>query len=160
MGLGFIKRNSEAVVDECTLHLWKVMSSKGKLMTTQGFSSRYICALLYHFLQSWKGSFYSIHYGSTGHIWLLSAWNVATVIEELNFLFCFVLFLFLINFIYLFIYFWLHWVFVAALRLSLVAVSGGYSSLRCAGFSLWWLLLLWSTGSRCAGFSSCGTQAQ
>ena len=85
---------------------------------------------------------------------------MATVIEELNFLFCFVLFLFLINFIYLFIYFWLHWVFVAALRLSLVAVSGGYSSLRCAGFSLWWLLLLWSTGSRCAGFSSCGTQAQ
>ena len=32
--------------------------------------------------------------------------------------------------------------------LSLVAVSGGYSSLRCAGFSLWWLLLLRSTGSR------------
>ena len=22
------------------------------------------------------------------------------------------------------------------------------SSLRCVGFSLWWLLLLWSTGSR------------
>ena len=43
---------------------------------------------------------------------------------------------------------------------SLVAASGGYSSLWCAGFSLWWLLLLRSTGSRCAGFSSCGTQAQ
>ena len=28
------------------------------------------------------------------------------------------------------------------------------------GFSLRWLLLLRSTGSRCAGFSSCGTQAQ
>ena len=26
---------------------------------------------------------------------------------------------------YLFIYFWLHWVFVAARRLSLVVVSGG-----------------------------------
>ena len=59
-----------------------------------------------------------------------------------------------------FIYFWLHWVFVAALRLSLVAVSWGYSSLRCTGFSLRWLLLLRSTGSRCAGLSSCGMQAQ
>ena len=33
------------------------------------------------------------------------------------------------------------------------------SLLRCAGFSLPWLLLLWSTGSRCMGFSSCGTRA-
>ena len=60
----------------------------------------------------------------------------------------------------LFIYFWLWWVFVAARGLSLVAVSGGYSSLRCMGFSLQWLLLLRSTGSRHAGFSSCGTRAQ
>ena len=59
-----------------------------------------------------------------------------------------------------FIYFWLLGVFVAACRLSLVASSGGYSSLWCAGFSLWWLLLLWSTGSRHVGFSSCGTRAQ
>ena len=43
---------------------------------------------------------------------------------------------------------------------SLVAVSGGYSSLRCTGFSLRWLLLLQSTGSRLAGFSSCGMWAQ
>ena len=43
---------------------------------------------------------------------------------------------------------------------SLVAVSGGYSSLRCAGFSLRRLLLLWSTGSNHAGFSSCSTRAQ
>ena len=61
---------------------------------------------------------------------------------------------------FLFIYFWLHWVFVAAHGLSLVAASGGYSSLRCACFSLRWLLLLQSTGSRRAGFSSCGTCAQ
>ena len=59
-----------------------------------------------------------------------------------------------------FIYFWLCWAFVAALGFSLVAASGGYSSLRCVGFSLWWLLLLQSSGSRCTGFSSCGTQAQ
>ena len=62
--------------------------------------------------------------------------------------------------IFKFIYFWLHWVFVAAHGLSLVAASGGYSSLWCAGFSLQWLLLLQSTGSRCAGISSCGTRAQ
>ena len=55
---------------------------------------------------------------------------------------------------------WLHWVFVAVSRLSLVAVSGGYSLLQCAGFSLRWLLLSWSMGSRCSTFSSCGTRAQ
>ena len=58
------------------------------------------------------------------------------------------------------IYFWLCQVFVAAHGLSLVVASGGYSLLWCAGFLLRWLLLLRSTGSRCAGFSSCGTQAQ
>ena len=66
---------------------------------------------------------------------------------------------FLINLFILFIYFWLCWVFVAARGLSLVVESGGYSLLQCAGFSLWWLLL-WSTGSRRSGFSSCGTWAQ
>ena len=59
----------------------------------------------------------------------------------------------------LFIY-WLRWVFVAACGLSLVVLSRGYSLLRCAGFSLWWLLLLRSTGSRRTGFSSCGMWAQ
>ena len=51
------------------------------------------------------------------------------------------------KFIYLF-NLWLHWVFITARMLSLVAASGGYSLLRCAGFSLRWLLLLQSTGSR------------
>ena len=60
----------------------------------------------------------------------------------------------------LFIYFWLCCVFVAARVLSLLAESGGYSSLRCMCVSLQWLLLLWSTGSRRTGFSSCGTWAQ
>ena len=44
---------------------------------------------------------------------------------------------------------------------------GGYSLLRCAGFSLWWLILLQSTGSRhtqasvvvACGLSSCGSWA-
>ena len=53
----------------------------------------------------------------------------------------------------------MHRVIVAARRLSLVAASGGYSSLWCVGFSLWCLLLLWSTGSRHVGFSSCGSWA-
>ena len=44
-------------------------------------------------------------------------------------------------------------------RLSLVVVSRGYSSLWREGFSLQWLLLLRSMGSRRAGFSSCGTRA-
>ena len=60
---------------------------------------------------------------------------------------------FLNFFSFIVIYFWLCWVFVAACRLSVVAASGGYSSLQ-------WLLLSWSTGSRHAGFSSCGTWAQ
>ena len=55
------------------------------------------------------------------------------------------------KFIYLFIYFWLCWVFVSVRGLSLVAASGGHSSLRCAGLSLSWPLLLRSTGSRRAG---------
>ena len=55
---------------------------------------------------------------------------------------------------------------MAVCRLSLVVVSGGYSSLQCTGFSLRWLLLLWSTGSRlqasvvvARGLSSCGLRA-
>ena len=52
---------------------------------------------------------------------------------------------------YLFIYLWLCWVFVSVRGLSLVAASGGHSSLRCAGLSLSWPLLLRSTGSRRAG---------
>ena len=56
----------------------------------------------------------------------------------------------------LFIYFWPCWVFIAVHGLSLVEVSRGYSSLWCTGFSLQWLLLLWSAGSSCSVFSHCG----
>ena len=70
----------------------------------------------------------------------------------------FALYLFIYLFIYLFL--WLCWVFVAACGLSLVVASGGYSSLRCMGFSWGGFSLLWNTGSRHAGFCSCGTQAQ
>ena len=59
--------------------------------------------------------------------------------------------LFFFHLFILFIYFWLCWVFVAAYGFSLVAASMGYSLLWCVGFSLQWLLLLQSTGSRLAG---------
>ena len=38
-------------------------------------------------------------------------------------------------YVFIYLYFWLRWVFVAARGLSLVAASGGYSSLWCVGFS-------------------------
>ena len=60
---------------------------------------------------------------------------------------------------FFFFFSWPHWVLAAAPGLSLVAASGGYSLLRCAGFSLRWLLLLQSTGSRREGFNSCGARA-
>ena len=63
-------------------------------------------------------------------------------------------------FIYLFIYFWLRWVFIAVHGLSLVVAAGATLFLRCAGFSLRWLLLLQSMGSRHIGFSTFGTWAQ
>ena len=59
------------------------------------------------------------------------------VYTQLAFIF---LFYFIHSFIHSFIHFGLPWVFVAVRRLSLVAASGG--------FSLRWLLLLRSTGSR------------
>ena len=68
------------------------------------------------------------------------------------------LFFFFYNCIYFF-YFWLHWVFVVVRGLSLVVASGGYSWLPCKDFSLRWLLLLRSTGSKRTGFSSCGPWA-
>ena len=47
--------------------------------------------------------------------------------------------------------FWLPWVFTATHRLSLVVVSGGFSSSWCVAFSLRWFLLWRSTDSRCTG---------
>ena len=72
---------------------------------------------------------------------------------------CFILFCTLFLKISCLLYFWWHWVFVAACRLSLVVVSGSYSSSQCMGFSLRGLLLLWRTGSRLMGLSSCSSWA-
>lgn len=54
----------------------------------------------------------------------------------------------------LFINFWLDWGFVAALGLSLLAEVGATLCCGTQAFSLWWLLLSLSTGSRHAGFRS------
>ena len=89
--------------------------------------------------------------------WCIGAFNVVPEVSEsvLN------SFFFLINlFYFIYFYFWLCWVFVAARGLSLVAASGGYCSLQCAGFSLWWLLLLGARALGVPAFSSYGTQAQ
>ena len=40
------------------------------------------------------------------------------------------------------------YLFFAVLAFSSCSELGLLSSLRCTGFSLWWLLLVWSTGSR------------
>ena len=65
--------------------------------------------------------------------------------------------LFLILFVFLFVT-------VLGLHCFVQAFSrcgeGGFFSLQCTGFSLQWLLLLQSACSRCAGFSSWGTQVQ
>ena len=67
---------------------------------------------------------------------------------------------YILTFVLFLFFFWLRWIFVAVHGLSLVPASGGYSSLWCVGFSLQWLLLLQSMGSRHASFSSCGIWAQ
>ena len=78
---------------------------------------------------------------------------------------------FFLNF-YLCTYFWLCWVFIAARAFLQLQRVGATLQLLCAGFSLQWLLLLWSSGSRACRLSgwgfrtlehrlrSCGTRAQ
>ena len=53
---------------------------------------------------------------------------------------------------YLFFFFWLCWVFTDACQLSVVAARGATLQLRCLGFLLRWLLLLWKEH----GLNSCG----
>ena len=50
-------------------------------------------------------------------------------------------------------------IFVAVRRLPLAVVSRGYSLLRCSGFSLQGVFLLWNVGSRVSGFSNCSSWA-
>ena len=114
-------------------------------------------------------SFANIFSHSVGCLLVLSVVSFAvrkllSLTRSHLFIFAFVFFvmdtkIYCCDFFFQFIYFCLRWVLVAACGLSLVAASRGYSLLWCAGFSLRWLLLLQSLGSRRAGFSSCGSQA-
>ena len=77
--------------------------------------------------------------------------RIPTSLKEVGKFFFFNSLLFFFFNFYLFIYLWLCWVFVSVRGLSLVAASGGHSSLQCAGLSLSRPLLLQSTGSRRTG---------
>ena len=100
------------------------------------------------------GSHLNITLANWGHFDDISNWLLCHYILTLWSTFLF--------FFWRFVYFWLLWVF-AACGPSLVAVSIGYYSLRCAGFSLLWLLL-WLPGSRaqaqylrCSGLVTLGS---
>ena len=56
-------------------------------------------------------------------------------------------------------YFWLCWIFSAAQAFVQLRREGADLLLRCAGFSLWRLLLLRSTRSRARGLSGCSSWA-
>ena len=57
-------------------------------------------------------------------------------------------------------YFWLHWIFIAALGLSLVTVIRVYSPVAVCGLLIAMLPSLQSMGCRVRGLSSCGLWAQ
>ena len=60
----------------------------------------------------------------------------------------------------IYFYFWLCWVCLAEVwPLLQLQQVGATLQLQCVGFSLWWLILLPSTGSRGAGFSKCSSRA-
>ena len=93
-------------------------------------------------------------------------WGAAGLIHHSFFFKHLFYFLKFIYFYFYLFYFWLRWVFIAVRGLSLVVASGGYSSLRCAGFSLRWLLLLgaqalgtWASVVVARRLSSCGSWA-
>ena len=68
-------------------------------------------------------------------------------------------FVFFFKKIILFVHFWLCWVFVAVWIFLQFWRAGATLQLGCTGFSLWWLLLLWSMALRCVNFRNYGSQA-
>ena len=58
------------------------------------------------------------------------------------------------------VFIWLLWVFVGPMGFLQLWGVGATVSLQCTVFSLWWLLLFRSTGSRHMGCSNCRTWAQ
>ena len=63
---------------------------------------------------------------------------------------------------YLFIYLFFGCIGSSLLRVGFLSSCGerGLLFVAVCGLLIAWLLLLWSMGSRCVGFSSCGMQAQ
>ena len=110
---------------------------------------------LYLYVMVFKWFLYGLQYTSLNYHHLPSGDMILLHIQYTNLTMLYFHFflpgLFFFFFLILFIQLWLCWVFVSVLGLSLVAASGGQSSLRCAGLSLSRPLLLRSTGSRCAG---------
>ena len=100
--------------------------------------------VLYFWISLWFLSLFVPSFGWVFYWYGLFPVNLLTIILA------FLMYLFFFN---------LSWVFVAACGLSLVVASGGYSLLRCAGFSLQWLLLLWTADSTDMSFNCCGMQA-
>ena len=79
---------------------------------------------------------------------LTSSWN-PLLHRSCSLSFFFLIYIYFL--LFFFFNFWLCCVFVSVRGLSLVVASGGHSSLRCAGLSLSWALLLRSTSSKRAG---------
>ena len=108
--------------------------------------------LKYSWFTVFVSFWYTAKWFSYIHIYILFHYNLLEDIEYSSL--CYAVGTFFLNLFYLFIYFWLHWVFVAARELSLVAAWGGCS-------------LLWFTAatvrcgvwaSHCGGFSCCGAR--
>ena len=76
-----------------------------------------------------------------------------------NFFFFLETFFFFNFYLFIYIYFWLCWVFVSVRGLSLVAVSGGHSSSRCAGLTAAASLVA-EHRLQMRRLSSCGSRAQ
>ena len=81
------------------------------------------------------------------------------VLNDSKYFFLKILFIFLLYFKKC-VYFWLYQVFVAVQAFLQSQRAGAPLQVQSMGFSLWSILLLQSTGARCAGFSSCGAWAQ
>ena len=145
--------------------------SLSSIALLQTFMFRYLCQHIFSFLLCMSGIA-----GSYGKFILNFSRNCQTVFQVTAPFYTFFTFLptlicaflvsvcplcslflfsfsFFFKYIYLFIFGCVRSLLLCA-GFSLVVASGGYSSLRCAGFSLWWLLLLQSTGFRRSGFSS------
>ena len=60
-------------------------------------------------------------------------------------------------FLKIFVYFWLHWIFIAVCRFSLVAASGGYSTVAVYRLLIAVASCYRAQDLRRMGFSSCGS---